>query len=157
MPEEIGIRAFPERWVLCAAAATTADDLGDTLADLFPKLLDHANEAGAKVCGVPMTRYGASQADGSMEIEACLPVESACAVGEGFACVELPACRAAATMHHGPYENLGDAHFALGEYVRVNRLETAGECWEEYVNDPGAAPDPSKWMTLVCWPVKPAE
>lgn len=154
MLSAIEIREFPERWALVAAAKTTMDTLGDVLADLFPKLCADAVARGVSVVGKPFTRYGASQAGGTMEIEACLPIAAPVANTEGIECILLEACRAATVSHFGPYDGLGDAHFALGEYVRQNQFETAGLCWEEYVTDPGAEPDPSNWQTLVCWPVK---
>ncbi len=150
----IEIREFPARWALVAAANTTMDALGDVLAELFPKLCRDAEAQGASVVGKPFTRYGASQADGTVEIEACLPVAAPIVPAKSIECVQLGACRAATVSHFGSYDGLGDAHFALGEFVRQNRLETAGLCWEEYITDPGAEPDPSKWQTLVCWPVK---
>lgn len=126
------------------------EELGDVLSRLFPELCARAAGLGLTPAGLPFTRYGASLTDGSMEIEACLPVNPA----EGGDCVALGACRAAAVSHFGDYATLGDAHFALGEYVRRERLETAGMCWEEYVTDPGDEPDPAKWETRVYWPVK---
>ncbi len=154
MLSPIEIRECPARWALLAAATTTMDSLGDALAELFPKLCADAVTRGALVVGKPFTRYGESQADATIEIEACLPIAAPVAMEEGAGCVRLEACRAAAVTHFGPYDSLGDAHFALGEFVRRNQLETAGMCWEEYVTDPGAEPDPSKWQTMVCWPVK---
>lgn len=149
MLSAIEVHEFAERWALVATASTTMDALGDVLAELFPRLCTEAVAKGASVAGNPFTRCGASQADGTMEIEACLPI----ALAEGVECHHLEACRAATVSHFGPYEGLGDAHFALGEYVRQNQFETSGLCWEEYITDPGAEPDPSKWRTLVCWPV----
>lgn len=150
MLSAIEVREFPERRALVAAANTKMDALGDVLAELFPKLCADAASRGVSIAGNPFTRYGASQTDGSVEIEACLPI----ALAEGVESSYLQACRAATVSHFGPYEGLGDAHFALGEYVRHNQFETAGLCWEEYITDPGVEPDPSKWQTLVCWPVK---
>jgi AraC family transcriptional regulator len=150
---DIAIVEVPARTVLMLAATTTMESLGDVLSRLFPELCVRAAGLGLTPVGAPFTRYGATQADGSMEIEACLTVEGAvdCAGGE---CLQLGACRAAMVSHFGDYSTLGDAHFALGEFVRRERLETAGLCWEEYVTDPGAEPDPAKWETRVYWPVK---
>ncbi len=153
MLSPIEIREFPARWALLAAA-TTMDGLGDALAELFPKLCADAVTQGACVVGKPFTRYGESQADATIEIEVCLPIAAPIATTEEAGCVHLEACRAAAITHFGPYDSLCDAHFALGEFVRQNQLETAGMCWEEYVTDPGAEADSSQWETLVCWPVK---
>jgi len=150
----IEVREFPERWALVAAAGTMMDALGDVLAELFPRLCAEAVAQGASVVGHPFTRYGASQADGTIDIEACLPIAAPLAMTEGVEPVRLEACRAATVSHFGPYDGLGDAHFALGEFVRQNQFETAGLCWEEYITDPGAEPDTSKLQTLVCWPVK---
>jgi len=146
---EIAVVEVPARTALVLAATTTMEDLGDVLSRLFPELCVKAAELGLTPMGAPFTRYGATHADGSIEIEACLTVGEA-----GGESLKLEACRAAMVSHFGDYSTLGDAHFALGEFVRRERLETAGLCWEEYVTDPGAEPDPAKWETRVCWPVK---
>lgn len=147
---EIAVVEVPERTALVLTATTTMEELGEVLSRLFPELCARAARLGLATAGVPMTRYGASHADGSIEIEACLPVEAAA----GGDCVTFAACRAAMVSHFGDYSTLGEAHFALGDYVRRERLETAGLCWEEYLTDPGEEADPAKWETRVYWPVK---
>mgnify|MGYP000939272825 CR=1 FL=1 len=147
---EIAVVEVPARTALAVTATTTMEELGDVLSRLFPELCARAAGLGLATAGMPLTRYGASHADGSMEIEACLIVDAAA----GGDCVALEACRAAMVLHFGDYATLGEAHFALGEYVRRERLETAGLCWEEYVTDPGAEADPAKWETRVYWPVR---
>jgi effector-binding domain-containing protein len=147
---EIAVVEVPARAALVLAATTTMEDLGDVLSRLFPELCVQAAELGLTPMGAPFTRYGATHADGAIEIEACLTVGGS----GGRDCVVLDACRAVMVSHFGDYSTLGDAHFALGEFVRRERLETAGLCWEEYATDPGAEPDPAKWETRVYWPVK---
>lgn len=153
MLSEIAVVEVPARTVLMLAATATMESLGDILSRLFPELCVRAAGLGLTPVGAPFTRYGATQADGSMEIEACLTVGETMDEAGGES-LKLEACRAARVSHIGDYSTLGDAHFALGEYVRRERFETAGLCWEEYVTDPGAEPDSAKWETRVYWPVK---
>ena len=150
MLAEIALVDVPARTVLMLAATTTMESLGEVLSRLFPELCVRAAGLGLTPVGAPFTRYGEARADGSIEIEACLTVEGS-GVGD---CLALDACRAAMVSHFGDYSTLGDAHFALGEFVRRERLETAGLCWEEYATDPGAEPDPANWETRVYWPVR---
>ncbi|MBA3972807.1 MAG: hypothetical protein C0504_01160 [Candidatus Solibacter sp.] len=150
MLPDIAVVEVAARTALVLTATTTMEELGEVLSRLFPELCARAAGLGLTPKGAPFTRYGATQADGSIEIEACLTVEGS----GGSGGVALDACRAVMVSHFGDYSTLGDAHFALGEFVRRERLETAGLCWEEYVTDPGAEPDPEKWETRVYWPVK---
>jgi effector-binding domain-containing protein len=67
---------------------------------------------------------------------------------------ELPAGKAVVTCHVGPYEALPTSHARLEAWLKAQSLESRGGFWETYLTDPGIEPDPSKWRTLLVWPVK---
>ena len=154
MLSEIELRAIEPRHALVIAATVQPEDLGATLASVLPRVWALVQSAGYVMTGPPFTRNGASHADGSIEIEAGITVAGAVAGDGDIRCVELPACEAASVSYFGPYEEICAAYEALGLWVKENGRSTAGSCWEEYLTDPGAEPDPSKWETRVYWPVR---
>jgi effector-binding domain-containing protein len=74
--------------------------------------------------------------------------------GDRLQCIELDDYRVAAITHTGPYEELGEAHAALGAWVRQHQRETAGPCLECFLTGPGEAIDPAGWRTEVLWPIR---
>ena len=61
-------------------------------------------------------------------------------------CVAMPSGPAAATIHMGPYEQLGGAHAAVCEWCAANGQEIEGTNWEVYGHHED---DPSRRRTDV--------
>lgn len=63
-----------------------------------------------------------------------------------------PAGRVATTTHHGPYQDLGQAHDAVQQWCKSNSHNLAGPCWEIYGHwTDECNRDPSKITTEVCY------
>jgi effector-binding domain-containing protein len=63
-----------------------------------------------------------------------------------------PAGRVAATTHHGPYQNLNQAHDAIHQWCKQNGHALAGPFWEIYGHwTDECNRDPSKITTDVCY------
>lgn len=58
------------------------------------------------------------------------------------------------SVFKGDYSGLELAHSEIDAYAKFAGYEIIGPPWEEYVTDPMTEPDPSKWITLVFYPVK---
>jgi len=56
--------------------------------------------------------------------------------------------------YYGNYDDMGDAHHTLEDYVSENGLELNGPVREVYLTDPGAEPDTAKWVTQIIYPIK---
>lgn len=59
-------------------------------------------------------------------------------------------------VHMGAYEDTGNMHWAIDDYLKANNYEMVGSPWEVYVTDPGTEPDTAKWITEIYYPVMPA-
>ena len=70
--------------------------------------------------------------------------------GEVYA-TETPAGEAAVAVHRGPYHLMNQAHEAIGEWMKANGRESAGQSWEIY-GDP--TPDPAATETTVFYLLK---
>jgi effector-binding domain-containing protein len=124
-----------------------------TLAVLFPEIMAHLNATGAKMMGVPFSRYHGF-GEKEIDLEAGLPVAKPITEKGRVKNGELPAGKAVMAWHIGPYEKLGDAHAALKKHVDTSKLKSRGGPWEVYWTDPGMVPDSSKWRTQLFMPVE---
>ena len=70
---------------------------------------------------------------------------------------ELPAATMAATVHHGSYDTIGDAHEAVLTWIEANGYRIAGPDREVYLHNttPIRHDDPS-YVTEIQYPVEPA-
>lgn len=139
---------------LVIKATTTMEEYGAVLAQILPEVWQFAVARSIEPSGPPFARFLAFHPDDTGELEAGIPIPSTIA-GEGSVeASELPAGEAAMVVYTGPYDQIGEAHMALGAWVRENRRETAGPSWESYITDPGSEPDSAKWQTEVYWPIR---
>ncbi len=56
--------------------------------------------------------------------------------------------------YYGDYSGLGAAHGFIDQWVQDNNATITGAPWEEYITDPGAEPDTSKWLTRIYYPIQ---
>ncbi len=59
----------------------------------------------------------------------------------------------ASTVYHGPYEGLGDAWHAFGEWLDANGHKTATDLYECYLVGPADSADPAAWRTELSRPI----
>jgi AraC family transcriptional regulator len=123
-----------------------------TLAEILPRVFQHAQQAGIPLAGPPFVRY-LSVGRGLMTIEGGMPVAAA-GGGEGeIEAIELPAGPAAVAVHVGAYERLEDTYAAIEAWIASSGHRSGGAPWEVYVTDPADHPDPAEWRTEVIWPL----
>lgn len=73
---------------------------------------------------------------------------------KGLDLYEAPASKALLIDYYGGYNSIGPAHEAMDAYIKANGLTHHTNVVEEYVTDPGAEPDSTKWHTRVIYFVK---
>ncbi len=59
--------------------------------------------------------------------------------------------------HYGPYDQTGNAHEDIAEFIELNGYQYNGSPMEVYVTDPMEEPDTTKWLTKVIYPAKKLE
>jgi effector-binding domain-containing protein len=67
---------------------------------------------------------------------------------------EAPASKVLVLDHRGGYSGLGAAHQAMDKHMQKQGLQQGDIVLEEYITDPMAEPDSSKWLTRVVYYVK---
>jgi len=68
--------------------------------------------------------------------------------------VKYPELKALQAMHTGPYEEFAISYGLIDTYIKENGLEVTGQAFEFYVKGMMAESDPSRWQTLISFPLK---
>ncbi len=106
--------------------------------------------AGKALCLYYDEEYRETDAD----FEPCFPVRKA-VTAEGVSCRELPACRALALLHRGPYEDLPASYARLCAHARERNLSIRRPTREVYLKGPGMLfkGNPKKYLTEIQLPL----
>lgn len=151
--DEIKVEDVTAQPIASIRVTIKPEDISKTLSILYGEIGAYMQRSGAEFAGPPFSRYHGEK-DGMLDFEAGIPISKPLA-GEGrVKGGELPAGKVATTVHVGKYEDLKTTHDKLTAWMAAKKLESAGALWESYLTDPGLEPDPKKWRTKVCHPVK---
>ena len=102
--------------------------------------------------GPPLARYWGMPGE-TVDVEAGFPVIGFTDTGDIHAAT-LPGGPAGVAIHVGPYDSLAQTWEALAEWGRAQGFHRRDDqCWEIYLSDPGAEPDPATWRTQLVQPV----
>jgi effector-binding domain-containing protein len=130
--------------------------LRDFFGRAFSAVMATVQEQHVQLAGPPFALYRGMPTD-VVDVEAGFPLAAPFknAGGEDATVVagSLPAGRAYEAMHVGPYESLQHTYGAIMARMQKDGASPGEAMWEYYLTDPGVEPDPSKWQTLVVWPV----
>ena len=120
----------------------------------YGAVLGAVRQQHVQLSGPPFALYRGTPTDVG-DVEAGFPLAAPLpGTGDGGVTAgSLPAGQAYEAMHIGPYDDLEKTYQALVARMAAEAVAPAEEMWEYYLSDPGAEPDPSRWKTLVVWPV----
>jgi effector-binding domain-containing protein len=109
--------------------------LPHTIRDGFTALDGYLKSVNEQPAGPWYVAYHNNDMD-HMDVEVGIPVSRELPGTDGIAAGVLPAGRAAATMHRGPYHDGAHAWSALEHWIADQGLQVAGPSYERYLNDP---------------------
>lgn len=96
-----------------------------------------------------------NEKDQTADMMAAFPVKGGADTKvEGFDVHMIPAGKMLKTAYYGAYDKSAAAHEAMDAYIKANKLTHAGNVIEEYVTDPMAEKDTTKWLTNIYYVVK---
>lgn len=102
--------------------------------------------------GPPFALYHSWSGD-EMDMDVGFPVAGKGVTKGKVRPIELPAVRAAVTMHVGPYETISETYTKMMAWMSEKGYKPLDYMWEEYLNGPQDTP-PEKLMTRLIWPIK---
>jgi effector-binding domain-containing protein len=141
----------PQRW-LAVRTTVPRDELPDVLQACLEDVWQYLNRLESATVGPAIVRYHALD-DEQIDVEAGFPVAEDLPGDGAIRAAELPAGRAATTLHHGGYDKLPAAYAALQRWMAVQGLRPAGPPWEIYWVDPSQAASVAELRSELVWPV----
>lgn len=124
------------------------------LARAFPELFTHVGQHGVIATGHPFVIYHAFGPD-RIDAEVCVPVAGPALVDDRIKAHVLPETMVVRTLHVGPYDELGRAYQALGEWAADHGYAPAGPHREHYLTGPDLEVPPSEYRTEIDMPITP--
>lgn len=117
----------------------------------FAKISQAIAEKRAGMIGAPSAIFFSwDEEKGISDLAAGIPTRRAVIAGE-VRMITVPASNALYIDFYGPYEETELAHYAMMDYIQKNRISIRDIVLEEYLTDPGAQPDPQKWLTRIVY------
>ncbi|MFF0342807.1 MerR family transcriptional regulator [Kribbella sp. NPDC004875] len=146
---EVVLRSEPARTV---AGITDVVAVGDVL-QWYDGALAELDAAVPERLGPPGGHYDNELfAEGRGTVLVYYPVADPPARGR-VRPADLPAVELAATVHHGPHDDIDVTYGELATWVHEHTLTVAGPVQETYFAGPRDNPDPQTWRTEIAWPV----
>jgi effector-binding domain-containing protein len=139
-------------------AQVTMQELGRTLPPLWGEVYGWLANKGVTPAGAPLWRYLVIDMEAKLEIDVAVPVATPVTGDNRITADTLPAGRYATLIYTGSYEGLMQATGDLlawadqkGVVWDKGPAGSKGEGWrartENYLTDPRAEPDSTKWQT----------
>ena len=82
---------------------------------------------------------------------AVVPIDQASDDFDDYEVIRIPAGKALVVDYRGHFDQMVQAHDALGHYIEAHEMGDPSVVVEEYMTDPEAEPDPAKWHTRIIY------
>lgn len=157
-PYEISVAQVGAKHLAVVKEVAHAQNIGPKIGASMPVVFGKLKDLGVSAHGPVVVAYLPHQGgdwtsapgipiEVGVELPAPLPTESA-----PLARSSTPACRAASTLHAGPYQGLPEAHMAVHAWCREHGHAMTGHNWEVYGEH--HPDDPTKLRTHVYYELK---
>lgn len=120
-----------------------------------PDLMTNVKKSKSEVTGAPVGIYYTwDEKKMETDMAVAVPIKGDIKAPSGMEVITVPAGKSMVIEYKGGYGKMGDAHVAMGNYIKENKLESMPPVMEEYLIGPGAEKDSTKWMTRIIYLVK---
>lgn len=142
----------PAQPALVIRTRTPVEGLPQVVGRAYGAIMQYAGQLGAQPDGAPFVAYHNMDLT-DLDMEIGFPFAQRL-TGQGHILAgEIPGGKAAACLHVGPYDQLGAAYAALGEWMQAGGHMPAGVAYEFYLNDPQTTP-PAELQTQLVFPLR---
>ena len=153
MPRDVQVTEVAPQLVAATKVHTSLSRIGDDIGAGFGTLMMTLGREGLAPSGAPLIVYPDvidEETDGDLEI--CVPVAAPISGDGDVYSRELEGGTMATTVHHGPYNQIGQAYHTLTGWISEHGHDIAGPPRETYLNDPQMV-SPEELLTRVEFPI----
>lgn len=151
----IEITEMPARKFLAHRENVSFENMKGFYTDHFGRLMSSVVRSGTDLDGSPCGLfYTWDEENGMTDMAAAIGIKGDVEPPNQAQVIEIPSGKAAVVNYFGAYEGSGDAHMAIDDFLNDFGHEVDAPVIEEYVTDPMAEADTSKWLTKVIYPLK---
>jgi effector-binding domain-containing protein len=147
--ELVELQAQP---TLVVRTRTSVERLPEVLGPTWGAIMAQAAGVGARPVGPPFVAYHNTDMQ-DLDVEVGMTFEQVVPGNGDVQPSGIPAVRAAAGIHVGPYAELGGTYRALEAWIAERGLAHAGPAYEFYLDDPAETPEP-ELQTRIVLPVR---
>jgi hypothetical protein len=123
----------------------------------LPKIMQAVTDGGGQMAGAPSELiWSFDQNAGQADIAAAIPVAQEMQL-KGWTTFPVGGRKALVVDYLGNYAKIGDAHYAVEDYMTARGYRSMPPAVQEYMTDPMTEPDTSKWLTRVIYFVQPKD
>ncbi|MCB9332540.1 MAG: SRPBCC family protein [Lewinellaceae bacterium] len=153
---EIAEVEFPEKIYIGVRSTVPFAEIAGFFAANLPKAFEAAQKNGAEIAGAPSGLYWSyDEQKGETDMAAAVPITENQNFGKGLSVFPVGKGQALLIEYFGSYDSLGNAHYAMDDYMQEKNLQNIPPVIEEYITDPVQEPDTSKWLTRIIYYVGP--
>lgn len=153
---EIHETTMEDRVYIAKRDSLSFEKIGEFFGTNFHAIFEALGKANVEPAGYPTGLFfNWDETNKSALMAAAIPVKGdAKTVVKGYETIVVPAGKNLHIAYYGSYENSGNAHYAMDDYLKEKKLEQLAPVVEEYLTDPMNEPDTNKWLTNIYYPVK---
>jgi effector-binding domain-containing protein len=155
MDYKIQVREVGSQPILSIRAVVRTLELVGFFDEACSEIMAYLIQAGVHAVGPPRSLWHSAPGqipDGS-DIETCLPVARPVEPSGRMRYRELPGGLEAFTVHHGAYDDMGNAFDAVWQWIQANGYELVGPPCDVVLVGPNETSDPSAYRTEIVYPV----
>lgn len=155
---EVAEAELPAKYYVGVRKVVAFPDIPAFFGANLPLAMGKIQEAGLQPAGPPSGLFwNYDEAAGTTDMAAVVSIATEHQFGDGLSVFPVAAGNALIIDYYGVYDSTGKAHYAMDAYMAEKKLRSIPPAIEEYVTDPGAEPDTSKWLTRVIYFVEAKE
>jgi effector-binding domain-containing protein len=143
---------YPAKTFIAQREKISFDKMTNFYATNFGSIMGEMMPQGAEMDGGPSGLFYVWDMENKQaDMAAAIPFKEPINYKGKHSLLKLPARKALQIDYYGPYEGTGAAHDALDKYMAEQKMKSVYPVIEEYITDPVAEPDTSKWLTRVIY------
>ncbi|MTI20876.1 hypothetical protein E1176_07575, partial [Fulvivirga sp. RKSG066] len=131
----------------------TPDNISTKMAEVYGTLMNHMQQSGTEMTGMPLSVYTVMEEDKIGMICGMPVAEGTTVEHEEIKAMRIEGGKSIKAIHMGNYSELSSTYDEIKAYMATNNLEEGGNPYEIYITDPGEVTDTTQWVTHVFYPV----